>query len=415
MPRYGALRPSDLKSENKAALLRHVYRNGVSSKPDISKSLGISKPTVSALVDELVEEGYLTAVGMGTSTSQGGKRPVLYSFNARAGSVIGIYIGIDVLEGALVDLQMTVLSKTKLRFDQRNVPQTLELVCAIVRSMLDQAEQMGVSVIGIGVSAPGVIENRRGVLVNATHLEGWSEVPIGPYLQSRFQLPVMVDNESRNIAMAEKWFGLGRDLDTFITLQTKGGLGTGIILNRTIYRGIDNSGGEFGHTTVELNGPKCRCGNHGCWELYATESSFLKWFNQEAEAHRPPWFNRNSHLSEPGQLDMETVGALYAMQDEFTLPRVKRYAYYLGIGIVNLVNVFNPEAILLHGNVTVLGESFLSEVESVVRSRALHLPAKRVQLKYSKFGEDMSIIGAATPVIAEAIDGELLFFNSSAN
>ncbi|MCF8566678.1 ROK family transcriptional regulator [Alicyclobacillus tolerans] len=405
-----ASRPSDLKNENRAAILRYVYDNGVTSKPDISKSLGISKPTVSALVDELVAEHWLEPYGVGTSTTQGGKPPILYRFNSRAGSVIGLHLGVDTLESAVVDLEMNLLVRSRIRYSRSDVIKALDTISSAIQSLVDKSRELGIEVLGIGVSAPGVIQSRKGVLVKATHLQGWVDVPIGPYLSEQFELPVWVDNESRNSALAEQWFGAGRDLNTFVTLLTKGGIGAGIIANGAIYRGVDDSAGEIGHTTIDIHGPTCQCGNQGCWELYASEGALLERFTQALQRERPAALTALLERIEDGEtLTIDDLVTPYLGKEPFTLAQLKDYAYFLGVGITSLVNVFNPEVVFLHGNLSGFGEQLLEDIERIVKSRALSLPAKRVRVKYSRFGNGMTVIGAATLVIREVIDGELLF------
>jgi N-acetylglucosamine repressor len=406
---YSSLKPADLKNQNKASILRYIYNNGITSKTEICRELGMSKPTSSLLVQELVDKQFLIDAGIGSSTNQGGKRPQLYDFNSRSGAVIAIYIGLNSLQGALIDLKINVISRIEMEVNRDSIEQMLSSTDSVVNTLIEHSEQIGIRVLGIGISAPGVIESKKGVLVNATHFEGLSDVPIGPHLESEFNLPVWVNNESRNMALAEKWFGIGKELDTFITLQTKGGLGTGIILNGEIYQGIDNSGGEFGHTTIDINGPLCRCGNYGCWELYASESVFLSNYKKCMKEHHEDYFHQL--MSTDRKLTFNHIQKAIEDQHPLTMKLTDEYASQLGIGIVNLINVFNPEMIVLRGDLMVLGDYFLTRVEKIVRKRSLKPAAQRVILRYSEFKEDTKIIGAATLVIKEVIEGDLLNLN----
>ncbi len=407
MPKLTASRPSDLKYENRAAILKYVYHRSITSKPDICKSLGMSKPTVSTLIDELVSENILSILGRGSSTTQGGKRPLLYTFNATAGLVIALHVGVEKIRGALIDLKTDLHSRIELSLRHTQVEDTLAAIYSVVNRLISHAKALETPILGIGVSAPGVVESQKGILVRAIHLEGWTEVPIGPRLESEFHLPVWVDNESRNTAMAEKWFGVGKNLNAFITVQTRDGIGTGIIQDGSTYRGLDSSAGEFGHTTIDMNGPLCRCGNRGCWELYASEHALLASTATNLTSHPTSLLAKRINTGE--ELTVQMMGDAYLEGDEFTVEQVTIYASRLAIGLVNLVNAFNPEAIILHDNLPVFGPPFLDLLSSIVRKSALRSAANRVTIQYSEFLQDTVIIGAASLVIKEIVEGRLLW------
>lgn len=411
MPKLTASRPANLKHDNRNAILQHVYHHDIISKPDICKSLGMSKPTVSMLVDELVNENVLVVLGRGNSTTQGGKRPLLYTFNATVGLVIALHIGIEKVRGALVDLKTNLHSRIELPLHHTQagdaVEHALVTIDSAVNRLITHARALKSPVLGIGVSAPGVVESHKGILVRAIHLENWSEVPIGPRLESEFHLPVWVDNESRNTALAEKWFGVGKSLNTFITVQTRDGIGTGIMQDGATYRGLDFSAGEFGHTTIDINGPLCRCGNRGCWELYGSEQALLTSTAADLPLHPATLLAKRIHTGEA--LTIQMMGDAYQGGDEFTVQQVDAYALRLAAGLINLVNAFNPEAIILHDNLSVFGPRFLDHLSAIVQKSALRSAANRVTIQYAEFVQDTAIIGAATLVIKEFVEGRMLW------
>lgn len=407
MSRLSVVRPADLKFGNKGAILKVVYEMGTASKPDVCRVLGMSKPTVSSLIDELVNEGMLTVSGVGSSTTQGGKRPMLFSFNQNAGLVIALHIGIEEIKGAVLDLQMGFRSRIEISLRKSTVQDSITSIFSVVHKLISHARTSGMSVLGIGVSAPGVIESRRGILVKAIHLEGWADVPLGSILSTEFQLPVWIDNESRNIALAEKWFGIGKELNSFVTVQTKMGIGMGIILDGITYRGLDSSGGEFGHTTVNFLGPLCRCGNRGCWELYASERSLLQSVSEQAARH--PDSVIASEMAAGREVSIQMLAEAHRAGDGFAVEQIDRFASMLAVGLVNIVNVYNPEAIILEESLPLLGESFLEHVSTLVKQSALSSAARRVVLRFTEFTDDIAMIGAASLVVREIIDGDLLW------
>jgi predicted NBD/HSP70 family sugar kinase len=246
-------------------------------------------------------------------------------------------------------------------------------------------------------------------MVNSARLRSWGQVPLKSRLEEQFRLPVRVDNAPRNIALAEKWAGLGKQLSTFITLQADGGLGTGIFLDGKIYKGADESGGEFGHTTVDVNGPPCRCGNRGCWELYGSDEAFMKRVADGLADHQ------NSMLAEAvragTRLDLPLIGECCAQGDGFAREMEGEYASGLSVGLVNLVNVFNPEWIILQGQLKHLGSDFLHKVTEKVKERALYPGSDKVQIGFSAFAGDTKLIGAAALVVKEVMEGK--YFGSA--
>ncbi|WP_127589149.1 ROK family transcriptional regulator [Paenibacillus koleovorans] len=401
-------KPADLKNENQSSILQYVYRQGAQSIPGIAGALGMSKPTATALVDELVRKAYFKESGIGVS-EKAGKRPKLYDFNPRAGAVLALHLGVKTLQSALFDLKLTSLASNTAAVNTEDIASTFELVSAEVERQLTQARAMKIPVLGIGVSVPGVIEAKQGILVSAAHMEQWHEVPIGDYLRERFPLPVWVDNESRNGALAEKWFGAGVESSHFISIQTKEGIGTGIILNGDVYGGLDNSAGEFGHTTIDLHGPVCRCSNIGCWELYAEEGSFLTRVKEAVK--QVPDSNLHRRLETESPLTFELLAECQSEGDSFVHEQLAEYAFYMATGIINIINILNPELVILQGDIRQLGQPFLRQIESIVQKRTLVPSNRRVQFRFSSFQEDSKILGAATLAIRTIIGGDWLHGN----
>lgn len=406
MAKYSSFKPGHLKIENKLAVFRYIYEKECISKVDISKDLGMSKPTASSIVEELLNEGYIAEAGYGTSSVLGGKRPQLYRLQSLSLVVMSVYIGVGIIQAALMDVRANVLARKQQIVNWRDVNVALKSLEHLIQELLLYSKQQNMQVYGIGISAPGVIESRTGILVNATHLEGWEHIPLGPRLKSKFQIPVWIDNESNNMALAEKWFGTGKGASTFITIQTEGGLGTGIIINGEIFNGANNSGGEFGHTTININGPVCRCGNTGCWELYAAEFSFLK--DCEEMLHDLPDHPLSEVLSQGDVLNFDFIAKCYQQNDPHFTPKVNEYALYLACGIINLVNGFNPELIIISGNLEKLGSPFLELVDSIVTMKAIPSASQRVKICFSSL-EDTRLIGAATLVITDILDGNIFY------
>lgn len=409
MTRRSASRPSDLKLDNKVAILQHVYHFGISSKSDIYNEIGLSKPTASVLIDELVRNGILKSMGLGTSTGQGGKRPELFEFNEDVGLVIGLHVRADAVQGILTNLRLEVRQRESITLSNTDVTGVLEAMSGLIDKFFDEASHARIPVLGIGVSVPGTIDPAHGIIVHSVLLHNWSNVPVGDYLALKYKVPVFVDNESRNTALAEKWFGVGvnQGISTFITLQTEDGLGIGVVLRGATSLGSGYSFGEFGHTTINFDGPLCRCGNHGCWELYATEQALLESVQNGSEGWGLP-STLIDELKQRTPLSLPLLAGYYKDGDEFARTQVELYIERLAIGIVNLVNAFSPEMIVLHGSLFFFGESLLDLIRNFVRRVALPPAANAVRIAYSEVGSAPATLGAATAVIRAAIEERVL-------
>jgi predicted NBD/HSP70 family sugar kinase len=398
------MKPADMKNSNKRLILNYIYDHETVARPDLVGGLGLSKPTVSMLVWELQEEGYLLHAGEGGTGLQGGKRPQLYSFNALCGTAVAVNIGVARIQGALTDMRLNALKQIDIPISEGDAQQALDGIFHVIRELNGEAEARKLAVFGIGVSAPGIVRSDTGVMINSARLRSWGQVPLKSRLEEQFRLPVRVDNAPRNIALAEKWAGLGKRLSTFITLQTDGGLGTGIFLDGKIYKGPDEGGGEFGHTTVDLNGPPCRCGNRGCWELYGSNEAFMKRVEERLADRDDSMLT--AAVRAGARLDLPLVGQCCDRGDGFAREMAEEYAEGLSVGLVNLVNVFNPEWIILQGHLKRLGEDFLRMVTDKVKKRALYPGSDKVRIGFSGFAGDTKLIGAAALVVKEVMEGK---------
>ncbi|MDQ0338303.1 putative NBD/HSP70 family sugar kinase [Caldalkalibacillus uzonensis] len=399
----------DVKLTHKISILEYVRCRIRTTKPQIAKDLGISTPTASSLVDELIEEGYLKVDGTGSSTELGGKRPKIIAFHPRGKSIIAVHLGIELLDMALIDLSASIL----FRIQERNrrdesKEQLLHKLTLQVGELIKKAEDLKIPVLGIGVGSPGLVETKTGTIRDASNFSILNNVNLGDLLSERFNKPVWVDNECKNLSLAEKWFGQD-EAQTIISLMTDGGIGAGVIIDNQMMRGIDDSFGEIGHTTLNFNGPKCRCGNRGCWETYASSDALLKQVSEN--------MNQTTWLKQMVDSAEDLTLPLIAKAVENGDPVVEQIAIYdlgtyLGIGIANLVNTFNPELVIIHGEMSCLGERLLEHIRYEMHMRALPIPAARVNLKFSKLGRNANIMGAGALVLKELFENPECLFNS---
>jgi N-acetylglucosamine repressor len=409
-------RPADVKIDNKRSVLQHVYLQGTSSKPEACQAAGLSRPTASNLIDELIESGVLRKTTLGASSDTGGKRPQLFGFNDDAGWAIGIDADGQAVHGAAANLRLASqavhVQPVNAGPDGTSPPERVgEAVAETARVLIDAASNAGRPVIGIGVSLPGegnAAPAGRGAAGRGTdaveRIAGAASEALG-----RLGLPVVMAPRIHNAAVAETWFGCGitSQRTSFIVVDTHDGLSTSLVhANGETPINAAYSMAALGHTTVNLDGPRCWCGNRGCWELYASERAFRQAVKRGAALwHLPSALA--SDLRAGSSPAVSEVAAHLRKGDEFARTQVETYADRLAIGLVNVVNAFGLGVVVLHGGLRPLGQSFLDLVARHVRDVALPPAAAEFGVMFSPLPDNVPLMAAAA-VIRDALEGTAL-------
>ena len=246
----------------------------------------------------------------------------------------------------------------------------------------------------ISIAAAGAIDSKKRLITSSPHLPGWYDVPLRDIVKGKYKVNTFLINDASAAALGEQHFGIGRGVDNLILLTVGTGIGGGIIINGRLYSGASGSAGEIGHTTIDVNGPRCDCGNTGCLEALVSGTAVTK------EAIRRIRQGERSSLTEIVEGKIENITAekvLIAAQDgdSLTSKVILKAATYLGVGLVNLVNIFNPEMIIISGSVAKMGDLLLNPARQVVRERAFQLSARAVQIVPAQLGDDAGVLGAA--------------------
>jgi predicted NBD/HSP70 family sugar kinase len=367
-----------IKRINTAIVLEYILRGAPLSRAQISEQSGLNKATVSSLVQDLIDGSLVRETGTGQSS--GGRKPVMLEFIATSGYAVGIDLGVNYIRGVLVDLRGNIVAERTSSLRHPDPEAAAEQLCVCIDSLMAEAPPSPYGIVGIGVGVPGLVDDLGSILF-APNLK-WRDVPLQRILTERYALPVTIDNEANTGALGEQKYGAGRSVSNLIYVSVGIGIGTGLILHKTLYKGASGFSGEMGHLSVEAHGRSCACGNRGCWELYASEQALLE---QSAEL---------------GFEDLESLLIAAAEGRQDVLELFSGIGEYLGIGIANIVNVFNPDAVII-GNRMSQARPWLEVVlrQTVTpRARGFHL--RKVQLLFAELGERSSMMGAAEMAIA---------------
>ncbi|KKO53052.1 ROK family transcriptional regulator [Paenibacillus sp. DMB20] len=368
-----------VKKINTSIILNTIIRYGPLSRARVSELTGLNKATVSNLVQELCDHHLLEEIGPGESS--GGRKPRLLLFNGKAGCAVGVELRITQLVAVLTDLEGKIMAEEELQLDKHDVPYVLEALVRAVNSLMRLAPPSPYGVVGVGVGVPGMVDE-NGTVLFAPNL-GWDMVPLRQLLQDEVGVPVTVDNEANAGAQGELRFGAGRDARHLLYISAGSGIGSGIIINGELYKGARGYAGETGHMTIEADGKECSCGNRGCWELYASEKM------HDLAGDSLPSRRTSELIRHAEQGDASVIGHFSEM------------GRYLGIGITNLVNGFNPQLVVIGGPLSDAREWIGGTMGQVVSKRTLPYHRERMEIRFAGLGSRSTVIGAAYSAVSQ--------------
>lgn len=267
-------------------------------------------------------------------------------------------------------------------------------IVAAVGRILRQGKLAINDIRGVAIAAAGAVDTHRGVVTLSPNLPGWKNIPLAEMLGCSYPVPVSVVNDANAQAIGEHRFGAGRGTRNMVFITVSTGIGGGIIIDNKIYEGAGGAAGEIGHMTLDINGPECSCGNRGCLETLASGTAIAREARERLKRGEPS-IMMEMVSGNPDVISAIEVGNAARKQDRLAREIIERAAFFLGVGLVNLVNIFNPEVIVIGGGVSRMGELLLEPVRRVVRERAFPYSAGMVRIVTGELGDDAGILGAA--------------------
>jgi predicted NBD/HSP70 family sugar kinase len=368
-----------IKKMNTSIVLEAVLKHAPLSRAGISETTGLNKATVSSLVQDLIDAHLVYEIGPGQSS--GGRKPVMLIFNDKAGYAVGIDLGVNYIRGILTDLAGAVVADRYLELGRPQQELPLEQLLGCIDDLLARAPDSPYGIVGIGVGVPGIVDD-QGTILFAPNMK-LKQVALKRMLEERYGLPVTIDNEANAGAQGEQKYGAGRGIRNQIYVSVGIGIGTGIILNKELFKGASGFSGELGHLSIQFDGKPCSCGNKGCWELYASENSLLE---QAADLG----FDSLEQLLAAAEQGNERVRELF-----------REIGSYLGVGVANIVNVFNPDVVII-GNRMSRGAEWLGDsIREAVDARTLSYHRAQLRILFAELQEQSAVRGAAYYAISE--------------
>ncbi|MFE5401115.1 ROK family transcriptional regulator [Streptomyces sp. NPDC056580] len=386
----------DIRTANRYEVLRQIIAGSPTSRQELAAATGLSLATVATLVGELMDLSMITEVGF--EDSAGGRPRGLVAVDASGGALIGVDIAETYVHVELFDVALNVLARADedVRPGESAPEQVAARVAAAVGTVVTRAGIEPARVLGVGVSVPGQVDRDRGVAEYAANWD-WHDVPLLDLLAGHIDRPLYLDNPLRACTVAELWFGAARGRGDAVVVNLGTGVGAGLALGGGLHRGVSNSAGEWGHTTLVPDGRLCHCGSRGCVETYVGAPGIMR--NLRELSPRSP-------LLHPGDqtATIDALAAAAAAADPVALEVVRETAGHLGAGISDLINLLNPEVVVLSSWVASrLGEPLLAGVRAAVARRALRRPLAAAEIVLSPIPTDPVSLGAATFALEGAL------------
>lgn len=377
----------DIRLANRLSVLREVIAGGPISRQEIAASTGLSLATVSTLIAELLARG--VAMETGFADSGGGRPRGLVTVNRANTRLVGVDVAETYVHTELFNLGLDVVAtaEEEVRPGEAEPTQIVRHIVSGVRSVLSGVAPE--TVLGVGVSVPGQVQCEGGVSVFAPNWD-WHGVPLQALLSEHLDLPLHLDNPLKASTIAELWFGAGRSRDNVVVVTLGTGVGAGIAVGGTLYRGATNSAGEWGHTPLVLGGRACHCGASGCVETYVGAPGIMQHL-RELDPGSPLLHDDYQTAS------IDSLARALRTGDPVAVKTVAETARYLGAAMACLINLLNPDVIVLSGWVAAkLGKPLLDDVRDVLARHSLQRPLGAVDIELCSLASNPVSLGAAT-------------------
>lgn len=383
---------------NAVKVLRYVREHGVTSQVEIARNCGLSKAGVSEVVQKLMAGGYVREIGMSSSTKNGGRRRVLIEFNPFSGVVIGIDIKISSARIALSDLNATIIEKTEVVFGKGAPPSDAlpKLIEAAEELLVSKPQDSG-ELIGVGIGVPGVIDYLTGTLLIADTLRGWEGTKLREVFESRFNVPVYVENDVKAMTIAEYLLGIGKGVHDFVLLWMGNGIGAGLMLDGRLLRGATSSAGEIGYNELgflirdEKEYPLLYSGQKDFGDILSEDSV--------VDAYR-----RASGSHDETPITFDAVIEKASSGDSVASEIFKEMSRLIGTIGIMLANTVNPEMIVLGGAVVDSNFRLLEEVSAFLKKDILPAPVQKVRIVPAHHKADEVLLGAIGLILYELFE-----------
>lgn len=373
-----------LKNSNRGLILKLIASQNEYSRADITGMVNLTKMTVSNIVNDFIETGFVVE-SKKTENNTVGRNPITLSISPTAPKIIGLYISRNSLHCVLSSLSLDIIHQTEMPLCNET-PDTLDQkIVSIIKTILSYTSD---SILGLGISAIGPLDIKTGRILNPTNFFGISNYPVQALIEREFKIPCLLNNDMNACALTELYYGAGQDWSHFLYVGISNGIGSGIITDGKLYQNNSPYAGELGHMVIEFDGPLCSCGRRGCLEAYINMPSIL---------------NKIRDITEKPELTYADLPAFGA--DPKCRPLFQDISEKLTCALVNTVNLLDPQGIIIGHEGAYLPAEYISKIEEVINQDILAVGHRHITVRTSSLKLKAPLLGGVCLVLDQLFSG----------
>lgn len=415
MPQILGSNSKYIKVHNRALVLKYIQQYPMISRKEIAEKAGLTPAAITKIVTLLIDAGLVVEKDQDSFGISSGRRPIGLLMNKESYRILSVEAGRNSLAVGLFDLSGQILYREGIYEGILEIGfnQLTEVIDKLVKRVMKISNTNLKDLLGIGISAPGPINARKGTIIHSTDDDSsrydapynWGHVHLTEFLSEEFGCPVFADNSGNISALAESWFGAGKGIDNFVQYTVGMGIGAGVIIDGLLYRGEDDVVSEIGHVTVDFNGPVCSCGNIGCLEIYGGFRNIISMYREKI-GQTP--FDLKASGNKALVEELEEIWKKAESNEVEALWVIKKIGETLGIGAVTLANIFSPEFIIVSTNDSgEIDPSLLTKpMESYLQRHAFSVIAEKVKIIPSQLGDNIHLYGGVALVLQDLLSND---------
>jgi len=394
-----------MRKENILLVLNCIIENGPISKKEVREKTGLGWATVSVIANELADKKLI--VERKKNDGHIGRNPIVLDINQDMNYILGLDINISGITATLIDLKCRIVYSKRREEIRKDKESVLKAVFDVIDSIFGLYNTREKNILGIGISMQGAVDSIEGISIYNPYFLNWSDVPLKKLFEEKYKMPVFVDRSPNCMALSERWLGSAKGVMNmlFIRHTLSMGIGMSITINGEIYHGGNSNAGEFGHMTMKPDGILCSCGNYGCLETVASYSSIVKKIIDGIKSGQKTVITRLLDGKPLESIDIGLINRAYDLGDDFCIKIINEMATYLGIAVSNAINLFNPDMVIIGGEMTRYESMYMPKLKEVVEKRTWEYSSKKVVV--SGVADYAAPIGAAIIIIQKICNGQM--------
>ncbi len=381
-----ALTSGKKSAQLKRDILRHYMFNGSQSIADLSRDLGLSVPTLTKILAEMMEEDLV--VNLGKHGATGGRRPSIYGLNPSAGYFMGVDIKRDVVMMGIINFRGDMVVSREYEFMVENTRQSFDELCNLITQFIVSSRVRRDKLLAIGINISGRVNPETGYSYSYFFFD---EKPLTAVLEERLGHRVFIENDSRAMTYGEYIYGIGNGEQNMLFLNLSWGFGIGMIIGGKLHYGKSGFSGEYGHFPFFDNEIICSCGKRGCLETEVSGWAAHRMFMDKIKQGNISMLSK--HNQEVNDVTLNDILDVLAKEDMLAIEIMEQIGSSLGRAIAGLINMFNPEVVVLGGTLSAAKDYLLLPIKSAINKYALNFVSKDTAIKVSKLGETAGLVG----------------------